>query len=51
MNAPLYSDGYEDELRAVDKEGCVSVPNGAGLGVEYDWAWIEKNRVGFREYK
>ena len=36
MNAPLYSDGYEDELRAVDKDGCVAVPSGAGLGVEYD---------------
>jgi L-alanine-DL-glutamate epimerase-like enolase superfamily enzyme len=46
MNAPLYRDGYQDELHAVDKGGCVSVPTGVGLGVEYDWAWIEKSRVG-----
>ena len=50
MNAPLYSDGYQDELRAVDRDGCVVVPSGAGLGVAYDWTWIEKNRVQFREY-
>jgi L-alanine-DL-glutamate epimerase-like enolase superfamily enzyme len=50
MNAPLYKDGYEDELRAVDKDGCVAVPSGAGLGVEYDWAWIDKSRVGLIEY-
>jgi L-alanine-DL-glutamate epimerase-like enolase superfamily enzyme len=50
MNVPLYADGYADELRAVDKDGCVTVPTGPGLGVQYDWPWIERNRTGFRSY-
>ena len=26
------------------RDGCVPVPDGPGLGVTYDWAFIEKNR-------
>ena len=43
---PVYADGYSDQLESIDSEGCVDVPQGPGLGVEYDWAGIEKYRVG-----
>lgn len=29
-----YKDDYRDELDAIDKNGCVQVPTGPGLGVE-----------------
>ncbi len=48
--APLYKDGYEDGLYAIDHDGCVAVPEGPGLGVEYDWDRILAHRVGMREY-
>jgi L-alanine-DL-glutamate epimerase-like enolase superfamily enzyme len=47
---PIYKDGYEDSLYAVDSEGCVTVPEGPGLGVEYDWDWIKAHQVGYREF-
>ena len=43
---PVYKDGYADGLDAIDADGCVSVPQGPGLGVEYDWRGIEKYKVG-----
>jgi L-alanine-DL-glutamate epimerase-like enolase superfamily enzyme len=43
--------GYNDGLDSIDKNGCVSVPNGPGLGVQYNWPMIEKNRLEFTEYK
>ena len=42
---PVYLDGYSDELDCIDHEGFVEVPNGLGLGVEYDWEMIEKNNL------
>ena len=42
---------YRDTLDAVDRDGCVPVPQGHGLGVEIDWDWVEKHRTGFVEYK
>jgi L-alanine-DL-glutamate epimerase-like enolase superfamily enzyme len=44
--APVYAGGYEDELDSIDEEGTVGVPDGPGLGVEYDWAYIEDNKTG-----
>ncbi len=32
--------GYTDQLDSIDEDGCVSVPQGPGLGVEWDWAAI-----------
>ena len=42
---PVYLNGYSDELDCIDQEGFVDVPNGLGLGVEYDWEMIEKNNL------
>jgi L-alanine-DL-glutamate epimerase-like enolase superfamily enzyme len=48
---PVYADGYTDSLDAIDDEGTVSVPDGPGLGVEYDWSFIEDNATGKRVYE
>jgi L-alanine-DL-glutamate epimerase-like enolase superfamily enzyme len=48
---PVYAGDYEDEFESVDDEGCVAVPDGPGLGVEYDWECIEDNAVGRRVYE
>ena len=43
---PVYTGDYSDLLDTVDDEGTVSVPDGPGLGVEYDWEFIEDNKTG-----
>jgi L-alanine-DL-glutamate epimerase-like enolase superfamily enzyme len=45
---PVYADGFSDELDCIDKDGCVPVPDGPGLGVEYDWDYVEKNKLETR---
>lgn len=50
-NPPVYRDGYADNLDSIDREGFVTVPEGPGLGVEYDWDFITKNRTAYVEYK
>ena len=47
---PIYKDGYSDKLDAIDKNGCVQVPQGPGLGVEYDWDYITKHSTGVTVY-
>jgi L-alanine-DL-glutamate epimerase-like enolase superfamily enzyme len=42
---PVYLDGYSDQADAVGKDGCVAVPEGVGLGVSYDWDFVERNQV------
>lgn len=41
---PVYASDYADELDSIDEQGCVTVPTGPGLGVEYDWDYIERHR-------
>ncbi|HEX4766266.1 MAG TPA: enolase C-terminal domain-like protein [Lichenihabitans sp.] len=41
---PVYACGYSDQPDAVAKDGTVGVPDGPGLGVRYDWGFIEKHR-------
>jgi L-alanine-DL-glutamate epimerase-like enolase superfamily enzyme len=41
---PIYSCGYSDQPEDVGKDGCFPVPTGPGLGVSYDWGYIERNR-------
>lgn len=43
---PVYRSKYADELDSIDENGCVSVPDGPGLGVEYDWEFILDNKTG-----
>jgi len=46
----IYDCDYQDGLHAIDKNGCVDVPEGPGLGVTYNWEYIEKHKTGFTEY-
>jgi L-alanine-DL-glutamate epimerase-like enolase superfamily enzyme len=42
---PIYSCDYSDQPDAIGADGCVQVPEGLGLGVTYDWDFIEKHLV------
>ena len=42
---PVYACGYSDMLDCIGPDGCVPVPDGPGLGVSYDWDFIERNRT------
>ncbi len=46
----VYKCDYRDGLDAIDKNGCVPVPQGPGLGVEYDWEYINKHTVSVVAY-
>jgi len=43
---PVYEGGYSDMIDTIDDDGTVAVPDGPGLGVEYDWDYIEANATG-----
>nr|WP_256487819.1 MULTISPECIES: enolase C-terminal domain-like protein [unclassified Haladaptatus] len=43
---PVYLGEYSDMIDAVDDDGTVPVPDGPGLGVEYDWDYVESNATG-----
>ena len=47
---PVYKDDYRDELDAADENGNFPVPQGPGLGVEYDWDLIAKWRTAIETY-
>ena len=47
---PIYADDYTDQLDDIDDDGTVGFPDGPGLGVEYDWEFIEANETGRRAY-
>lgn len=42
---PVYADDYVDQLDAADG-GHFPVPQGSGLGVEYDWRTIRRHSLG-----
>ena len=48
---PVYADEYTDELAGVGKDGCFPVPQGPGLGVTYDWSFIERHRTALHVFK
>lgn len=47
----IYACDYRDELNAISPDGTVPVPAGPGLGVTYDWDFIEKHQVDRKIYK
>jgi L-alanine-DL-glutamate epimerase-like enolase superfamily enzyme len=47
----VYADGYTDDLESVDPQGCVTVPDGPGLGVTLDWDWIRARETGMAVYE
>ncbi|MFC3959511.1 enolase C-terminal domain-like protein [Halovivax cerinus] len=42
---PVYEGPYSDQLDAVDADGTVPVPDGPGLGVAYDWDYIDEQAI------
>jgi L-alanine-DL-glutamate epimerase-like enolase superfamily enzyme len=42
---PVYTCGYSDDEADLPAEGGMPVPDGPGLGVAYDWTFIERNKV------
>jgi L-alanine-DL-glutamate epimerase-like enolase superfamily enzyme len=43
---PVYESDYSDMIGTVDGDGRVEVPDGPGLGVEYNWEYITSNETG-----
>ena len=49
---PIYGERrWLDELNSVDENGCVEVPEGPGLGVEFDWDFVDANKSGEQVYE
>jgi len=46
----IYGCDYSDSIDVIDKEGCVTVLEGPGLGVTYNWDFIKKNQAAKVEY-
>ena len=47
---PVYACGYSDQIDCVDAKGFVTVPEGPGLGVTYDWEYIEDNTTSLQTF-
>lgn len=47
---PIYRGEYGDGLASIDADGTVPVPDGPGLGVEYDWPLLEANALERRTW-
>jgi L-alanine-DL-glutamate epimerase-like enolase superfamily enzyme len=47
----FYTCGYSDELDAVGADGCFLVPQRPGLGVDYDWDYIERQSTEVYEHR
>ena len=48
---PCYACGYKDELDSIDADGNIHIPDGPGLGVEYDWDWLNAHAVQRHVFK
>lgn len=42
---PIYTNVQITGLDCIDSEGYVAVPDGPGLGIEYDWDFMKKNET------
>jgi L-alanine-DL-glutamate epimerase-like enolase superfamily enzyme len=47
---PVFGSGYSDALEDIGEDGCMPVPDGPGLGVDYDWDYINANRSAYAEF-
>lgn len=47
---PVFGSGYSDALEGIGKDGCMPVPDGPGLGVDYDWEYIAGNRTALHQF-
>ena len=46
FNPPIYKNINVTRLDCIDQDGMVAVPEGPGLGVEYDWEYMAKHSTG-----
>jgi len=46
FSPPIYKNMNVTRLDCIDDEGMVNVPDGPGLGVEYDWDYIKDHSQG-----
>jgi L-alanine-DL-glutamate epimerase-like enolase superfamily enzyme len=51
VHAPIYLDGYNDDLDAIDANGHVQVSNKPGMGLELDWNYIESHTIDHNVYE
>ena len=49
--APVYTCGYSDQPGDLPSDGCVPVPDGPGLGVSYDWDFINAHQTQHFEFE
>jgi L-alanine-DL-glutamate epimerase-like enolase superfamily enzyme len=50
FNPPINANINVTRLDCIDPDGMVQVPDGPGLGVEYDWSYISSHSTGKREF-
>ena len=43
FHTPHYRGDYAERIDVIDDQGCIEVPEGPGLGVQYDWDFIERH--------
>lgn len=48
---PVYACGYNDQIDCIDADGTVPVPDGPGLGVRYDWDFIDAHAKARHVYE
>jgi len=48
---PVYTCGYSDQEAALGRDGTMPVPAGPGLGVSYDWEFIERHAFERKVYR
>jgi len=46
FNPPIYMNMNVTRLDCIDKDGMITVPDGPGLGVVYDWDYIAAHSLG-----
>ena len=49
FSPPIYKNMNVTRHDCIDKDGMIEVPDGPGLGVEYDWHYISKHSIGKME--
>ena len=45
MVPPVYNCGYSDLEKDLPADGMLPVPDGPGLGVSYDWEYIDAHKT------
>jgi L-alanine-DL-glutamate epimerase-like enolase superfamily enzyme len=49
FNPPIFKNMNVTRLDCIDEDGMVDIPDGPGIGAEYDWEFINANSTGKEE--